>query len=417
MTIPGTEAEEAVLGAILTQGSTYQEAAVIIHNEHDFYKEEHVLIWRAMTELNSRGIEIEMAAVETILREKKVLTRIGGVTTLTSLSDTMADVANVEFYARAVNSAARGRELKRSGRKMMNDDISPERRLDIAYTEMAEINERAVYGESTSVGETSSQLMADIVEGNGILGGIKTGFYNLDEPLNGLQKEHLIILGARPSGGKSAMALQIAVHVASQGGNVLFFTPEMTSRQLNTRLLSMESGVPYKKLDRPTILKEDEKDALRAALVTIKLLNIAIDDSSVQNVTQIKLKARQHKGLSLIIVDYLQLLCEGDDDKAAVTKISKGLKAIAKDLNVPVLACAQVRRRYGPEPRRPNKSMLKGSGQIEQDADSVVLLWFPDASSNKQVEAFIDKNRHGSLGQTMLEFDLDTTRFEELEVW
>jgi len=299
----------------------------------------------------------------------------------------------------------------------MNDDVSSHNRLDIAYAELAEINERATYGESSSVAEVSSHLMSNIIDGNGFLGGVKTGFYNLDDPLNGLQKKHLIILGARPSGGKSAMALQIAVNAARGGGNVLFFSPEMTKEQLGTRLLSMESGVPYKKLDRQVDLKEEERDSLRDALDTIKLLNITIDDTSSQNVAQIKLKSRQHKGLSLVIVDYLQLLCEGDDDKAAVTKISRDLKAMAKDLKIPVLACSQVRRRYGQEPRRPNKSMLKGSGQQEQDADSVILLWFPEKSNLGKVEAFLDKNRHGPLGQTMLEFDLETTRFTEREVW
>jgi replicative DNA helicase len=418
MTIPGIEEEEAVLGAILTQGSTYQEAAVII-KETDFYNEQHRLVWRAMTELNNLGKPIDPVAVSTILREHKCLTRAGGPSFISGLVDVLCDVSNIKYYAEAVNSAARGRELKRLGRRLMDDDIPPHQRLDIAYTETSEINERATIGKSSTVGEVSSQIVSDIVDGDGFSGGIKTGFYNLDDPLNGLQKKHLIILGARPSTGKSAMALQIAAHVAGQGGHVAFFSPEMTDFQLNMRLLSLKSGIPYKKLDRGNKLKEDDQDALRDALNTIKLLNITIDDSSAQTTTRIKLKSRQYatspRGLSLIIIDYLQLLCEGDDDKASVTKISRELKAMAKDLNVPVLACSQIRRRYGQEPRRPNKSMLKGSGQQEQDADSVILLWYPEKGNKQKVEAFIDKNRHGGLGQAMLYFDKETTRFEEHE--
>ena len=122
-------------------------------------------------------------------------------------------------------------------------------------------------------------------------------------------------------------------------------------------------------------------------------------------------------GLSLLVVDYLQLLCPDDDDKATVTKISKGLKAIAKDMNVPVLACAQLRRRYGQEPRRPDKSRIKGSGQIEQDADGVMLMWHPTRDNLAKTEVFIDKHRNGPLGQTVLRFDKATTKFEEAEVW
>ncbi|MCK5016061.1 MAG: hypothetical protein KAS32_03225, partial [Candidatus Peribacteraceae bacterium] len=234
MTVPGHDEEEAVLGAILTQGASYQEAAVII-KEEDFYDERFRLVWRAMTKLSNSGKKIDVVSVCTMLKEHRCLTRAGGSSSISGLLDILFDVGNIKYYAERVNSAARGRELKRTGRKMMDDNTPAHRRLDIAYTELVEINERAAYGESTSVGEVSSQLMADIVEGNGLLGGIKTGFYNLDEPLNGLQKQHLIILGARPSGGKSAMALQIAVGVAKQGGNVMFFSPEMTKEQLNMR--------------------------------------------------------------------------------------------------------------------------------------------------------------------------------------
>ena len=417
--IIGAEEEAALLGAILNQGSAYQEAAVVI-KEEDIYGESHRLIWRAMTALNNKGKKIDPISVCTILREKRCLTRAGGTSAVSALVDTLADVSNVKYYAEQVNSAARGRDLKRTGRKMMNDDTPPYRRLDIAFIDIAEINARAAYGKRVSVGDVSSKIMSTLIDGNGFTGGVKTGFYNLDVPLNGLKPQDYIILGARPSIGKSALALQIAANVAKKNCKVLYISPEMSQQQLVFRLLSMESGVPYEKIVKGEELKEDEKDALCYANDTIKLLPITIDDSSEQSVVDVRLKSRQcavGSGLDLLIIDYLQLLCPEDDDKASVTKVSKGLKAIAKDLEIPVLVCSQLRRRYGQEPRRPDSARLRGSGQIEQDADAILLMYRPDRDNKTKIEVFISKHRNGPLGQTMLEFDLETTKFVEREVW
>ena len=419
MTTPGIEEEEALLGAILNHGAAYQEVAIIVEHT-DFYKEENRLIWRGMTELNNRGKKIDPVAVLTILKEKRCLTKAGGAKYVSSLVDTLADVSNAKYYAQEVNNASRGRELKRAGRKMSNDDVSPQKRLDMAFEDLAEINKRACYSKSISVGDVSADIMSTIIEGNGFHGGVKTGFYNLDMPLNGLKPQSYYVLGARPSIGKSALALQIAQNVSRTGKRVLYISPEMSQQQLVFRLLSMESAVPYEKITRGEDLKDEERDSLVEANDRIKLLPITIDDSSDQSVVNIRLKSRQcavGSGLDLLIVDYLQLLCPEDDDKASVTKISKGLKAIAKDLEIPVLVCSQLRRRYGQEPRRPDSSRLRGSGQIEQDADAILLMHRPDRDNKRKIEVFISKHRNGPLGQTMLEFDLDTTRFTEREVW
>lgn len=417
MTIPGVDEEEAVLGAILTQGEVYQEAAMILE-ENDFYKEEHRLIWRAMTVLSTSGKKIDPVAVCSMLREKQALTRAGGTSGVSCLMDILFDTSNVAEYAKSVKSASIGRQLKLSGRRLMNDSTSPTERLDAAFADLIEINRRAAYGRRVGASEITNNILSNIIKGNGFELGVNTGFVELDSPFNGLRKKSFYILGARPSVGKSALALQIARNVAAEGKRVLYCSPEMSNEQLGARLLSIESGVPYEDIVRANV-KEDYEDSLREAGERIDNYSIIIDDSSVQTVSQIKLKARQEldRGLSLVIVDYLQLLCAGDDDKAAVTKISKGLKAVAKDLNIPVLACSQVRRRYGQEPRRPSKDRLKGSGQQEQDADGVMLMWYPDKENISKVEVFIDKHRNGRRGQTMLKFDAATTRFEETEVW
>lgn len=420
MTVNGNDAEEAVLGAILNKGSCYKKAAVLIE-EHYLYKEEHRLIWRAMTELHEGRHRIDSVSVKNTLNKHNALKRIGGVIAISSLMDVDADVANVEAYSEMVVRAYNSRFLRSVGRKLMNENISVEDRISIGYTKLREANSIISSGTSLRVGDVSNDIVSSRIDGNGFHGGIKMGFPSLDTPLNGLKPKDYVIVGARTSVGKSAFALQVALNAAHAGKSVLFFSPEMTSEQLVWRMLSLESGIPYSILTSDKELKGEEQDTLRDADVTVKMLNVTIDDRPSQNVTSVKLKSIEHqgdsRGLDLVIVDYIQQLCEGDDDKASVTIVSRGLKAIAKDLEIPVLACSQLRRRYGQEVRKPDKSMLRGSAQLENDADAVLLIWNPTKGDHSKKEVFIDKHRNGPLGQTMMSFDKNTTRFEEIEVW
>jgi replicative DNA helicase len=414
LTVPGVDAEEALLGILLNHGDYFHEVSMIVR-EQEFYKEDHRLIWRAMEALIDAGIKIDTVSVVQKLRDKRCITRVGGPAAISSLTDTLSDPSNVIHYAKAVLSASIGRWLKSTGRKLANDDIDPERRLDIGFSALHEINKAAAFGNRVHVGDVADEIMSDITGGNGFSCGVWTGFTELDDPLNGLQRQSYYILGARPSVGKSALALQIAAHVADSGDPVLYISPEMTRKQLVIRLMSIKSGVPYDAIIKNRT-KEDDRDSLNEARAWARSIPLHVDDSSGQTISNVRLVARQHEGigLGLLVVDYLQLLCPDDDDKATVTKISKGLKAIAKDFNIPVLACSQLRRRYGQEPVRPDSSRLKGSGQIEQDADAIILLHRKD---NGMVEAFLDKHRNGPLGQTVLRFDKETTRFSETEVW
>jgi replicative DNA helicase len=416
VTLAGSNEEEALISVLLLNGQYFNEVSMIVQ-ERDFYREEFRLIWRAMETIDSNNTAIDLVSVRSLLAKKKCLTRVGGSSFLSGLTDVLCDPANVKHYARAIKDASNGRKLKQVGKRLMNDDIDPERRLDIGFSMLAEINKSAAYGKKVHAGEVSASVLSTIIGGNGFLSGVKTGFYELDGPLNGLQNQSYYILGARPSVGKSAMALQISANVAREGQPVLYVSPEMTKEQLVTRLLSLESGVPYDDIIKGKV-KADYTDALIEANDRIQSMPLHIDDSSDQTVGNVRLKARQHagSGLSLLVVDYLQLLCPDDDDKATVTKISKGLKAIAKDMDIPVLACAQLRRRYGQEAARPDSSRLKGSGQIEQDADGILLI-HPKNDDRTLVEVFIDKHRNGPLGQTVLKFDKETTKFEETQVW
>ena len=196
---------------------------------------------------------------------------------------------------------------------------------------------------------------------------------------------------------------------------VLFISPEMSKEQLGRRLLSLESDVSYQRILKSQYISKVNSEALRDAYDRIRTLPLVIDDSSHQTLQDVRIKARRMQsrgGLDLLIVDYLQLLAAGDDSKEEVTRISKGLKAIAKDLMIPVWAVSQMSRsvRYR-ESKRPELEDLRGSGQLEQDADVVMFLWFP-TTDRKKIEVFIEKHRNGPLGSATYKFDPDTTKFE-----
>ena len=413
MITPGEDEEVAVLGAILSDGACFQEASAIIE-ERDFYRESNRLIWRAMVALSDKGNSIDVISTCAKLKEHKALTSAGGSAGVSSMMDSLYDVQNIAYYAQEVKSASIGRDLKRIGSRLMLGDVKPEQRMDIAFSALSDLNRRASLTKETSVGDVSRGILADVIDGNGFAAGIPMGFPELDEPMSGLNTESLIVLAARPSIGKSAFSLQVAANVAKRNVPVLYLSPEMSKLQLTKRLLSMESGVPYTRIMNSKLSDSDIND-LKEADERIRTIPLVIDDASEQSITGLRLKARRMQatsGLGLVIIDYLQLLCEGDDSKEAVTKISKGLKSIAKDLCIPVWAVSQLSRSIVyRDSQRPTLSDLRGSGQIEQDADAVLMLWQPKKSDGSKIEVFIEKHRNGPLGQTTLHFDKSTTKF------
>ena len=413
-TMRGVEEEAAVIGAILTQGSCYQDAASILELNY-FYKEEHRLIWKAMTALFNDGKKIDAITVASRLKEHKCLTKAGGQSGIASMMDILFDTSNVKEYAKQVRSAYIGRGIKGLGRKLMMDDVSPEDRMDYAFSKLTEYNRKAALNREIKVGKVSEEIVSAVVDGNGFDSGIPTGFKELDEPLSGLKKEDFIILAARPSIGKSAFSLQVAAEIAQRGMSVLYVSPEMSQKQLTYRLLSLMSGVPYMKLIKQAGLTKNEIEMIKDAGNKIINLPLVIDDSSEQTISSIRPLARRHASppntLDLIMVDYLQLLCPGDDSKEAVTKISKGLKALAKDLDIPVWGVSQLSRSIiYRDSKRPVATDLRGSGQLEQDADVILMMWRPRSTEDK-VEVFIEKHRNGPLGTVTLDFDPDTTKF------
>jgi replicative DNA helicase len=406
--------EVAVLGACIQDDACWQEVYGYL-NERDFFKEEHRLMWRAMCELSQEGTNVDIISVIGKLRAKKCLTRAGGASGVSTLSDFTPDVNNAMQYAKEVKRASTSRDLVRVGNGLRNEEVDPTRRMEIALGLLSDISNQSIMTREVLIGDVAEEIVARVVRREDELDGIKMGFPELDEAFGGLGAGSFYILAARPSLGKSAFTLQVAANVAKQGNPVLYVSPEMTEDQLARRLLSSESGVSYKKIPKPSTMSQSEVRAIEEAHEKIRLMPLVLDDTSKTTLADVRFKAQRMKskgGLDLLIVDYLQLLCEGDDSKEAVTIVSKGLKALAKDLEIPVWAVSQMSRssEYR-DSKRPTLTDLRGSGHLEQDADAVSFLWFPTKAKDR-IEVFIEKHRNGPLATTNLVLNKHTTRFQ-----
>ena len=405
--------EVAVLGSCIQEAACWEEVSTFL-TQRDFYKEQHRLIWRAMLELAGDGKPVDIVSVIGKLRSKKCLTKVGGAAYISSLGDQTPDVNNAMHYAKEVRGASTSRDLVRVGNGLRNEDILPVRRMEIALGLLSDISNQTVISKEILVGDAAAEIVARVARREDESDGIKIGFPELDEAFGGLGAGSFYILAARPSIGKSAFTLQVAANVAKSGRPVLYVSPEMTEDQLAQRLLSSESGVSYKKIPKPSTMSTSEVKAIEEAYERIRLMPLVLDDSSKTDLADVRFKAQRMKskgGLGLLIVDYLQLLCEGDDSKEAVSIISRGMKSLAKDLEIPVWGVSQMSRssEYR-DSKRPTLTDLRGSGQLEQDSDAVSFLWYPSPSRDK-LEVFIEKHRNGPLATTSLVFNKETTRF------
>lgn len=408
--VKGIDEEVALLGALIMDGKQYAQIAKHIQ-ESDFYKEEHRLIWRACTDLYNKEVPIDIISVTSRLRDTKDLTRAGGASYVSELVDFLPDVSNTETYAKEIKKASASRKLFVVGKRLQDHSVDPGERIDIAFSSLNEIAKVAIHATEARIGDIANEVYQDVLNCNGKTRGIQIGFPGLDNAIDGVNSDELIVLGARPSIGKSAFSLQVAWNIARQGKRVFYVSPEMSKMQLTMRLLSMKSGVPYMAIKGASVPKGD-LDRIREARDSIINLPLDIDDSPGQTIESVRLQARRMQagnGIALLMVDYLQLLCSGDDSKEAVTVVSKGLKGIAKDLGIPVWAVTQLSRNIEyRDDKRPRLSDIRGSGQLEQDADVVMFIWQPTSA---KTEVFIEKNRNGPLGATTLHFDKKTTKF------
>lgn len=419
ITVPcDLQSEVAVVGACLLENSAITMIADLLKPD-DFYNEQHRVIYRAMLDLWQDGSPASLVSVTNYLREHGSLRLAGGAAGVSLIAGETPDVTNVEYYARRVKDASISRALQRLGKSLEHLSGDPRDAVSDVLKRIVEIGADSLRSVPVPIGDhvaeayrRAVQLYRKEIENQVIM----TGMPRFDAITGGLKGSDLIVIGARPSVGKSAFALHLSKLVADQGHKVLFISLEMSAEQVATRLLAAESGVPYSRI-QDGYLSAEQPSLLEAANRKFINLPLIIDDKSSQNIADIQTKARREMargGLGMVVVDYLQIAAKDSTDFQQVTLVSNGLKALAKDLNIPVIGLSQLSR--GIEQRdnkRPVLSDLKQSGAIEQDADLCILLHSPKNKAD-ELELIVAKHRNGGLGRVLLRFEKRRQQFEEI---
>lgn len=431
------ESEMALLGAIMIRPENIHEIIDVISAE-SFYADKHKIIYKAMLELLSRGQPIDLLSLSSKLEENKTLDSVGGRSYLAEMIQSVPTATNAVHYAQIVQKKYMLRRLIEAAEKIHDlgfDEVSDiDETLDKAEKKVYEITNSAGNHKFVEIKETLGEAwdrIEKLHESTGELRGVPSGFTALDNMLSGFQKSDLIILAARPSMGKTSLALDIARQAATKHNiPVGFFSLEMSSAQLVDRMLASESKVNAWRLRTGKLSRDEDFGRIRDALDKLSNAPIFIDDQPGNNILKMRAVARRlksEKGLGLIIVDYLQLIIptnnrNSDNVVQQVTEISRSLKQLARELEVPVIALSQLSRAV--EQRggdgRPKLSDLRDSGSIEQDADVVMFIHREDKykeNSDKQniAQIHIEKHRNGAVGSVELFFDSERVTFLNLE--
>ncbi|MFS0821113.1 replicative DNA helicase [Bacillus sp. 1P02SD] len=428
------EAEQAVLGAIFLEPSSLTLASEVLIPE-DFYRTSHQKIFDAMLNLSDKGEPVDLVTVTSELADVKILDEIGGVSYLSELAGSVPTAANIEYYAKIIEEKSILRRLIRTATTIATDGYSREDEVDSLLSEaeknIMEVANRKNAGAFQNIKDVLVQTYDNIETLHNRVGditGIPTGFTELDKMTAGFQRNDLIIVAARPSVGKTAFALNIAQNVATKTDeNVAIFSLEMGAEQLVMRMLCAEGNINAQNLRTGSLTPEDWSK-LTMAMGSLSNSGIYIDDTPGIRVNEIRSKCRrlkQESGLGMILIDYLQLIQgngrSGENRQQEVSEISRSLKALARELKVPVIALSQLSR--GVEQRqdkRPMMSDIRESGSIEQDADIVAFLYRDDyydkESENKNIiEIIIAKQRNGPVGTVSLAFVKEYNKFVNLE--
>lgn len=424
------EAEQSVLGAILLDPSTLIQLLDVLKSSY-FYLAQHRAIFTAMVRMFSASESIDFVTLLNALKAEGVYDEAGGKAYLLSLLQMVPSAANAMAYARIVEEKYYLRSLIRVSRDII--DAAVQETDDVrAVVDMAEQRIYDIRQDKADAGlhhvkevilETYDRLKKISGADKKDFLGMSTGFLELDRYISGLNRSDLILLAARPAMGKSAFALNIAQNVARAGGRVAFFSLEMTREQNVSRMLSAQARIESNKL-RTGELAADEWVRLAEAADTLSKSALYFDDTSGITVPEIKARCRRLRDLDLVVIDYLQLMSSGrriDNRVQEVSEITRSLKIMAKDLDVPVLTLSQLSR--GTESRqghRPQLSDLRESGSIEQDADIVMFLYREDyyeqnEENHNQAICMVSKNRHGAVGDVPLHWDGAHTEFTSME--
>ena len=428
------EAEQAVLGAIFLSDTALITATERLIPE-DFYRAAHQRIYQVMVELAEKGEPVDLVTVTSDLQDRKWLEEIGGVSYLGDVANAVPTAANVEYYSRIVEEKSVLRRLIRVATDIAAEGYASEEEVDTILNEAEKTILEVSHRQNSSAFISIKDVLVETYDRiemlqnqTGDITGIATGFSELDKMTAGFQRNDLIIVAARPSVGKTAFALNIAQNVATKTEeNVAIFSLEMGASQLVQRMLCAEGNIDAQRM-RTGALNDEDWQKLTMAMGSLSKAGIYIDDTPGVKVNDIRAKCRrlkQESGLGMIMIDYLQLIQgngrSGENRQQEVSEISRTLKAIARELEVPVIALSQLSR--GVEQRqdkRPMMSDIRESGSIEQDADIVAFLYrddYYDKESENQniIEIIIAKQRNGPVGTVELAFVKEYNKFVNLD--
>ena len=432
------EAEQSVLGALLIDKDSIIKVADVL-NPEDFYQPAHEKIYEAILDLFDKGKPVDILSATDLLRERGVLKEIGGSGYLAELTNQVPTASHIQNYAKIVKEKKILRDLIKASSDITENAFEQGGRdiedvLDDVEQKILSISQKSLPKNFVHVKDelkTAYERIEKLHRGEGAMRGVPTGFKDLDNLLSGLQRSDFVVLGARPSLGKTALALDIARHAAMKVGvPVGYFSLEMSREQVIDRLISAESQVPLWRLRTGRITDDQEFEMIQYALDKLSRSPIYIDDTPSPNIMQMRSMARRlqiEKGLGLLVVDYLQLIMPraGSSDNMVhqVTEISRGLKALGRELNVPILALSQLSR--GVEQRefkQPKLSDLRESGSIEQDGDVVMFIYRQDRDKidvpleeQNVAKIIVAKHRNGPLGSVDLKFDAERVSFKTVE--
>jgi replicative DNA helicase len=429
------EAERSILGAVLLENSLLNQAVELLKSD-DFYLTNHRLIFEQMLGLSEKSRAIDFLTLTEELENAGHLEAVGGRSFVSSLIDGVPKLSNLEYYARIVREKATLRRLIKRGHEIINscydqqDDV--DQILDTAEKAIFDLAEEKIRTGFQPISEIAKQALQKIEiasKRKSMVTGIPTGYTKFDELTSGLQPADLVIIAARPSMGKTAFSLNIATYAAIVDKlKVGVFSLEMSSEQLLLRILCSEAHIDSQKLRTGKYLSKEEWTKITRTLGELSKARLFIDDTAGISLLETRAKARRLKaehGLDLLIVDYMQLMSGGkeryENRQQEISTISRGLKGLAKELNIPVVALSQLSR--APEQRtgdhRPQLSDLRESGSIEQDADVVLFIFreekYKPTEENRGIaEIIIGKQRNGPTGMIKLAFIDSFTRFENL---
>lgn len=429
-----TEAEQSVLGSLMLDNELMIQIADILEPK-DFYRNNHKIIYEAMVDLYQKHEPIDLLSVSNILKEKGEMDKIGGMSYLTALSNIVPTPAHCQSYAKIVRKKRVLRDLISISYDISSlgyqEDENIDTLLDRAEQKIFALSQQSLPNQFMPIKSSLEEAFSRIEhlhQNKGYLRGIPTGFPPLDNILAGFQKADLIILAARPSFGKTSLALNIASHIGIKSKMPIgIFSLEMSREQLVDRIIASHAMVDLWKLRTGKLSDDGEYNdfiRIRDAMSELSEAPIFIDDTASPNIIQIKTMARRlqlEHGLGMIVIDYLQLMqprTSSDSMVQQITEVSRSLKALARELNIPVLAISQLSRAVEQRiDKKPRLSDLRESGSIEQDADVVMFIHrkdkYDDEAENKNMaEIIIAKHRNGPTGKIDLYFNANRATFE-----